>query len=275
MISLMGLVFVVVGSLFAWGAIKQNTFCGVRLRWTLADEEVWDRTNCLAGELVMLWGILLVCFGCHSRMLGVKLLLWPALIISICVTIFAALLFGYRHKTYQVELPKAQGTVPTSLLLDAILLVIPVAGYLLTQKHLVHLPEQVPVQLTAHGFVAQMGKRFELLKLHYFAVFLWALLAAGARLQHTVSINVTRAYFIMRFGALLFVEALVLASALIATQRIANGWVVLALPVLLVLGGLGLLLYEAMGALPVCSTALANEVDDEEEDEEEDEALSD
>ena len=272
MISLMGLVFVVVGSLFAWGAIKRNSFCGVRLRWTLADEEVWERTNCLAGELVMLWGVLLVCFGSHSRLLGLKLILWPALIISIVVTLFAALLFGHRHKSYQVSLGETKGTVPTTLVLDALLLVIPVVGYLLTKKHLLHLPEQVPVQFTAHGFVAQLGKRFELLKLHYFATFLWALLAAGARLQRTVSVNVTRAYFIMRLGALLFVEGLVLASALIAVERITNGWVILAFPVLLVLGGLGLLLYEAMGALPASSSGLSNEV--EEEDEEEDETLS-
>lgn len=53
-----GTLFVVIGSLL--GNVKKNFWFGVRTPWTLASDEVWTRTNKLAGRLFLIGGILIV-----------------------------------------------------------------------------------------------------------------------------------------------------------------------------------------------------------------------
>lgn len=50
-----GLLFVVLGAVM--GRLKRNFWIGVRTPWTLASDEVWARTNQLAGALFVLGGI--------------------------------------------------------------------------------------------------------------------------------------------------------------------------------------------------------------------------
>ncbi|HET6276490.1 MAG TPA: SdpI family protein [Candidatus Cybelea sp.] len=50
-----GLLFVVLGTVM--GRLKRNFWIGVRTPWTLASDEVWARTNQLAGTLFVLGGI--------------------------------------------------------------------------------------------------------------------------------------------------------------------------------------------------------------------------
>lgn len=38
--------------------IRQNNFVGIRLPWTLANQDVWDKTHRLAGKLLMAAGLL-------------------------------------------------------------------------------------------------------------------------------------------------------------------------------------------------------------------------
>lgn len=49
--------FVVLGNRF--GKIRPNWFVGIRLPWTLSDDEVWTKTHRLAGRLWVAGGILL------------------------------------------------------------------------------------------------------------------------------------------------------------------------------------------------------------------------
>lgn len=56
-----GLLFVVVGNFM--GKVTKNFFVGVRTPWTLANDEVWLRTNRLAGKLFVLAGIAIFVSG--------------------------------------------------------------------------------------------------------------------------------------------------------------------------------------------------------------------
>jgi uncharacterized membrane protein len=53
-----GVLFAIVGSLM--GRLKKNFWIGVRTPWTLASDEVWLRTNRLAGRLFVAGGIVIV-----------------------------------------------------------------------------------------------------------------------------------------------------------------------------------------------------------------------
>ncbi|HTU71514.1 MAG TPA: SdpI family protein [Candidatus Baltobacteraceae bacterium] len=66
-----GFVLVLVGSLFViignyMGKVRKNFFLGIRTPWTLASDEVWLRTNRLAGWLFVLGGIVFIVSGVVS-----------------------------------------------------------------------------------------------------------------------------------------------------------------------------------------------------------------
>jgi uncharacterized membrane protein len=52
------LLFVALGN--HMGRLRQNWFIGIRVPWTLANEEVWNRTHRAAGRLWVIGGLLLV-----------------------------------------------------------------------------------------------------------------------------------------------------------------------------------------------------------------------
>jgi uncharacterized membrane protein len=54
----MGILFVVLGNLL--GKVTRNFFVGIRTPWTLASEEVWNRTHRLAGKLIVVAGLVVV-----------------------------------------------------------------------------------------------------------------------------------------------------------------------------------------------------------------------
>jgi uncharacterized membrane protein len=53
-----GALLIVIGSLL--GSVKKNFWFGVRTPWTLASDEVWSRTNKLAGRLFVVGGAVVV-----------------------------------------------------------------------------------------------------------------------------------------------------------------------------------------------------------------------
>ncbi|MDP5277002.1 SdpI family protein [Chengkuizengella axinellae] len=55
---LVGLNFIILGNYM--GQFRHNYFIGVRLPWTLSNEEVWRKTHRLAGPVMMISGILLL-----------------------------------------------------------------------------------------------------------------------------------------------------------------------------------------------------------------------
>ena len=58
---LLGLLFIVVGNYLP--KARQNYTIGIKIPWTLANEENWNRTHRLAGYLWMICGILIIVFG--------------------------------------------------------------------------------------------------------------------------------------------------------------------------------------------------------------------
>jgi uncharacterized membrane protein len=77
-----GLLLVVLGS--SLGKVRQNGVVGIRTPWTLANEEVWARTNRVGGWLVVLAGVVMVATGMMgSRMLFGLIAIGAAAVISV------------------------------------------------------------------------------------------------------------------------------------------------------------------------------------------------
>ena len=58
---LLGLLFIIIGNYLP--KARQNYTIGIKIPWTLANEENWNRTHRLAGYLWMIFGILIVLIG--------------------------------------------------------------------------------------------------------------------------------------------------------------------------------------------------------------------
>lgn len=74
----LGVLFIVVGD--ALGKVRRNALVGLRMPWTLMDDEVWLRSNRVAGRAMVLAGLALVVGG----VVGVGL--W-ALVVMVPMTI--------------------------------------------------------------------------------------------------------------------------------------------------------------------------------------------
>jgi uncharacterized membrane protein len=87
-----GLLFIVLGNYF--GKIRNNYFVGIRTPWTLANEEVWNKTHRLGGKLFMLGGIMLLCTGFEPVALRLPLFI-------VVIVIAAVLPIGYSYILYK------------------------------------------------------------------------------------------------------------------------------------------------------------------------------
>jgi uncharacterized membrane protein len=81
-----GLLLVVLGN--SLGKVRQNGLIGIRTPWTLADEEVWARTNRVGGWLIVLAGAVMAVAG----IMGFQML--PGLI---AIGAAAAVSVGYSY----------------------------------------------------------------------------------------------------------------------------------------------------------------------------------
>ncbi len=66
---LVGVLFVVIG--YYLPTLKQNYTVGIKLPWTLASEENWNRTHRMAGYLWMIGGVLIIIIGL-TRIISAK-----------------------------------------------------------------------------------------------------------------------------------------------------------------------------------------------------------
>jgi uncharacterized membrane protein len=67
------------------GKLRKNFFAGIRTPWTLANDEVWERTHRMAGWVFMLAGLVTViaAFAGAPLMVAIYVLVGAALIPAI------------------------------------------------------------------------------------------------------------------------------------------------------------------------------------------------
>ncbi len=85
------LLLVAIGNRF--GRLRHNFFFGIRVPWTLANEEVWNRTHRMAGRLWVVGGFLLVPAAFLPVVSGMTLLAAGLLILPIVPIVYSAVIF--------------------------------------------------------------------------------------------------------------------------------------------------------------------------------------
>src|SRR5262249_22094976 len=69
------------------GRVRRNFWMGIRTPWTLADENVWNKTHRLGGWLFVVYGIA----GCLAIILGLPLL-W--VLVSLIIVVLVPVLYS-------------------------------------------------------------------------------------------------------------------------------------------------------------------------------------
>ena len=83
---LLGLMFIIIGNYLP--KARQNYTIGIKIPWTLANEENWNRTHRLAGYLWMICGILMIII-CLTRLVPDKWLFGLFLIMALVPCIYS------------------------------------------------------------------------------------------------------------------------------------------------------------------------------------------
>lgn len=88
---LVSLLFIVIGNYLP--KTKQSYTMGIKLPWTLASEENWNRTHRLAGFLWVIGGILMIILS--------LLHLWPSWLVIVLITLLALVPAIYSYSLYK------------------------------------------------------------------------------------------------------------------------------------------------------------------------------
>ncbi len=122
----MGLIFLLIGNYLP--KVRQNSTLGIRVRWTLQNEENWNATHRVGGKVWVICGLL--CMACS--LFGES----PVSIILACLVILAAAIIPclysylyYRRQIKEGSLEKLSPIRPWKIVLVAALLVA-FAGFL-------------------------------------------------------------------------------------------------------------------------------------------------
>ena len=95
-VSMCGILFLIIGNYLP--KCRQNYTVGIKLPWTLSDEENWDRTHRLAGKLWMVGGLLMFTIPFWGRA-GI----W-VFMISIFVMVLVPIFYSYslyrKHRNF-------------------------------------------------------------------------------------------------------------------------------------------------------------------------------
>lgn len=95
--TIIGLLFIILGNYM--GKIKQNWFMGFRLPWTLASENVWNKTNRLGGWSMALFGFIMIISPLFPRAIGMTLFIGGILFVILVPTIYSYLLYRKEQKS--------------------------------------------------------------------------------------------------------------------------------------------------------------------------------
>ncbi|NDK08777.1 DUF1648 domain-containing protein, partial [Candidatus Gracilibacteria bacterium] len=87
MMAGVGVLFIVLGNYM--GKIRQNYFVGIKLPWTLANEEVWNKTHRFGGKMFMLAGLMFIVNAYFLRqVVGV-------FVVAISLAVIAPIVYAY------------------------------------------------------------------------------------------------------------------------------------------------------------------------------------
>ena len=92
---LVGIAFVVVGNYLP--KCRQNYVLGIKLPWTLADEENWNRTHRLAGRIWVPCGILFIT-NAFLNIGGIWTIFILMFLLVIVPTAYSAILYYRKRK---------------------------------------------------------------------------------------------------------------------------------------------------------------------------------
>jgi uncharacterized membrane protein len=92
----MGILFFYIGIMVR--NAKRNYMVGIRTPWTLANDEVWDRTHLLGGRLFMAAGVIAV-FGAIWPKYGIIFILVPVLLVTLVSVIYSYVIYRKVGKT--------------------------------------------------------------------------------------------------------------------------------------------------------------------------------
>ncbi len=106
--SFLGLIFVVVGNYLP--KCKQNHTIGIKITWTLANEENWNATHRFGGKVWVIGGLLLMIAGFIPESLAIA-----ALFLAITVLVLIPFLYSYLYYQKQVK----AGTAPKKAVVPA------------------------------------------------------------------------------------------------------------------------------------------------------------
>ncbi len=90
---LLGLMFIIIGNYLP--KARQNYTVGIKIPWTLANEENWNRTHRLAGYLWMICGILMILI-CLTRLVPGEWMVGLILIMTIVPCIYSFWLYAKK-----------------------------------------------------------------------------------------------------------------------------------------------------------------------------------
>ena len=90
MLSAMGVMFIVLGN--TMGKVRQNFFVGLKTPWTLADPEVWQKSQRLAGWMFVIAGIIFLLEAWLQLYVGIVFII-VILAIVLVPTVYSYLLF--------------------------------------------------------------------------------------------------------------------------------------------------------------------------------------
>lgn len=100
MLPAMGLFFVFMGNLMY--NLKPNGFAGIRVPWTLTNEENWKHTHRLGGKLFFVGGILITLVALFAETaVAVLFLVTVTLLIAVTTTVYSYLF--YRKQKKQID----------------------------------------------------------------------------------------------------------------------------------------------------------------------------
>lgn len=93
---IIGLLFIVLGNYF--GKIRSNYFVGIRVPWTLSNEEVWNKTHRLGGKMFILGGVIMMLMGFVSVSLRLPLLIAMLVAIVVLPMVYSYVLYKRLQK---------------------------------------------------------------------------------------------------------------------------------------------------------------------------------